>query len=204
MRVWHWLILIGFGAGNEEALCGDAEKLLPRVLLQLDTATQPNSSRSPDQQPAKHIADSDARERLFQRPSVRSLLLILAFMLAHGLFRSWKSIFLLFIPLGLASLPELLAANSQNPGFALVKHCSVAVCMELLTALCVACASEEDAWPFNGFVYRFCTRHLKNQNWPFLGTDLPFWYVTQLWSVVPHFVGGGLLANSIRQDLFPN
>ncbi|CAE7702847.1 Gnf1 [Symbiodinium microadriaticum] len=90
--------------------------------------------------------------------------------IAHGwLYRPWKPMFLLLVPLGVAAFPAFVASTTSDHSdqlFFLIKAFSVSAFMMLMTALCVACAPDEAAWPFNGWVYGFCARHLRGSVWP--------------------------------------
>ena len=103
-------------------------------------------------------------------PLVRIPLFSVILMVAHGwLFRPWKSLFLVLIPVVLAAVPADLEGVSDNRDrqFVLAKTFSVAIILEFGTAVCVAYAPQQAAWPLSGFVYRCCA-YLKGYHWPWM------------------------------------
>jgi len=176
MEAWRWLALVlslcAAGRSQAPAGCAQLETTLDELtLLQVETAIDFDSIRGSLEIRRKAPVHDLPEEKLNCWLHLwRISLFVLTGAIAHGwLFRPWKPVFLLLIPLGVATFPAFVASTSSDHSdhlFFLMKACSVSAFMMLMTALCVACAPDEAAWPFNGWVHGFCVRHLRGSAWP--------------------------------------
>ncbi|CAE6951092.1 Gnf1 [Symbiodinium natans] len=186
MIAWRWLVVIAcvYADGSQvQSGCKLSAEQQPEILtlLQVETAIQPSKNVSGTLEPhVRSSEDGNGGHAKFEWWLLlfRVSLLTLAMILAHGwLFRPWKSVFVLLIPLGTAAFAAFSACGSGLPDsrgrmnlVVFEKSCSVAawtVLLTLLTSMCVASAPEEAAWPLSG-VRRFLRqfRNFRLSVWP--------------------------------------